>query len=220
MILISVATQLLKQEADPQIQALADRCAEAILTDHINAEHGLVNEAIGHDMKPLADPMALQYADLGHGCEAFAFVMAYAVFRKECKLFDRASARFKHHVEVASDPVYGGHFPSLPNTDEYQWTVNKSRWVQEEILIGALHLIEHRADPWAIQRFLDTDAYIQEKFVRPEYAFVIDSGGRKLDKHSQVRAENYHRPRQLMVCMLAFDRIRENGYRPSGLFEQ
>lgn len=219
MILISVATQLLKQEADPQIQTLADRCAEAILTHHVNREHGLVNEAIGHDLKPLADPVALQYADLGHGCEAFAFVMAYAVFRKDAPLFDRAAAMFKHHVEVATDPVYGGHFTALPGTDDYQWTLNKSRWVQEEILIGALHLIEHRADPWAIRRFLETNAYIQEKFVKPEYAFVIDSGDRKLEKHSQVRAENYHRPRQLMVCMLAFDRIKANGYKPSGLFD-
>ncbi|WP_257657157.1 AGE family epimerase/isomerase [Parapedobacter lycopersici] len=219
MILISVSTQLLKQEADPQIQALADRCATAILTHHINGEHGLVNEAIGHDLKPLADPVALQYADLGHGCESFAFVMAYAVFRKDAALFDRAATLFKHHVEVATDPVYGGHFTALPNTDEYQWTLTKARWVQEEILIGALHLIEHRADPWAIRRFLETDAYIQEKFVRPEYAFVIDSGDRKLEKHSQVRAENYHRPRQLMVSMLAFDRIKANGYKPSGLFD-
>lgn len=219
MILISVSTQILRQEHDPAIQALADRCAEAILVHHINPNHHLVNEAIDHDLTPLSDPVASQFADLGHGCEAFAFVMAYAVFRKDAVLFDKAADLFKQHVEVSADLVYGGHFLGLTHVDEYQWILNKSRWVQEEILIGALHLIEHKGDPWAIQRFLETDAYIQEKFVRPEYAFVVDSGDRQLLKHSQVRAENYHRPRQLMVCMLAFDRIKEKGYKPSGLFD-
>jgi N-acylglucosamine 2-epimerase len=47
---------------------------------------------------------------------------------------------------------------------------------------------------------------------------VIDSGDRKMEKHTQIRAEHYHYPRQLMVGILAIDRIISRGEKPSGIF--
>ena len=79
-------------------------------------------------------------------------------------------------------------------------------------------LIEHTGDQWALNCYAKTEAYIRKNYVRPEYAFIIDSGDRKMEKHSQVRAEHYHFPRQLMVGILAIDRIISRGEKPSGLF--
>jgi N-acylglucosamine 2-epimerase len=218
MILLSLSTQMLRQRPDPEIKALADRCADAVLNHHINPKSGVLNEALAHDLSPLSDPVAFGFGDIGHGCETLAFVMNYAVLQKDAALFKRSSDEFKRHVEISKDRIYGGHFHALEDIDANKYTLTKVRWLQEEILIGALILIEHTGDEWALNCYAETENYIREKFVRPEYAFVIDSGDRQVDKHSQVRAEHYHFPRQLMVCLLAFDRILGRGEKPSGIF--
>jgi N-acylglucosamine 2-epimerase len=218
MILLSLSTQILKQRNDPAITALADRCVDAILNHHLTKEYGVLNEALAHDLSPLSDPVASAYGDIGHGCETLAFVMNYAVLRKDAALFKRSSDEFKRHVEIAKDNVFGGHFHAFENIPSNTYLLTKVRWLQEEILIGALILIEHTGDQWAIDCYVETEDYIRTKFVRPEYAFVIDSGDRKVEKHNTNRAEHYHYPRQLMVSLLAFDRILKRGEQTSGLF--
>lgn len=218
MILLSVSTQMLKQHQDKEIKALGDRCVDAIMNHHLNPEYKLLNEALAHDLSPLEDRVASQYGDVGHGCETLAFVLNYAVLIQDASLFKRASKEFKRHVDAAWDNVYGGHFHALENVSTNTWALNKLRWLQEEILIGAMILIEHTGDQWALNCYARTEAYIRKNYVRPEYAFIIDSGDRKMEKHSQIRAEHYHFPRQLMVGILAIDRIISRGEKPSGLF--
>lgn len=218
MILLSVSTQMLKQHQDEEIKALADRCVDAIMNHHLNPEYKLLNEALAHDLNPLEDRVASQFGDVGHGCETLAFVLNYAVLIQDASLFKRAAKEFKRHVDTAWDDVYGGHFHALENVSTNTWALNKLRWIQEEILIGAMILIEHTGDQWALNCYARTEAYIRKNYVRPEYAFIIDSGDRKMEKHSQVRAEHYHFPRQLMVGILAIDRIISRGEKPSGLF--
>lgn len=218
MILLSLSTQILKQRHDDRIVALADRCVDAILNHHITKEYGVLNEALAHDLSPLSDPVASSYGDIGHGCETLAFVMNYAVLRKDAALFKRSSDQFKRHVEIAKDNIFGGHYHAFENIPSNTYLLTKVRWLQEEILIGALIMIEHTGDEWALNCFAETERYVRTKFVRPEYAFVIDSGDRKVEKHSTNRAEHYHYPRQLMVSLLAFDRILERGEKPSGMF--
>jgi mannose/cellobiose epimerase-like protein (N-acyl-D-glucosamine 2-epimerase family) len=218
MILLSVCTQMLRQKNDKEIRALADRCVDAIMNHHLNSDYRLLNEALAHDLSPLADPLASQYGDLGHGCETLAFVMNYAVLIKDADLFHRSAKEFKRHVDTSWDDVYGGYYHELTHVDKNIWTLNKLRWVHEEILIGAMILIEHTGDEWAIDCYIRTEQYIRKNYVRSEYAFVIDSGDRTMEKYSQVRAEHYHYPRQLMVGILAIDRIINRGEKPSGIF--
>ncbi len=218
MILLSLSTQILKQQHNDKIQALADRCVDAILNHHITKEYGVLNEALAHDLSPLSDLVASNYGDIGHGCETLAFIMNYAVFRKDAALFKRSSDEFKRHVEIAKDNIFGGHYHAFENIPANTYLLTKVRWLQEEILIGALILIEHTGDEWALNCFAETEKYVRLKFVRPEYAFVIDSGDRKVEKHTTNRAEHYHYPRQLMVSLLAFDRMLKRGEKPSGIF--
>ena len=219
MILLSVATQMLRQEPDAEMETLAERCVNAIMKHHLNPEYVLLNEALDHNLKPLSDSVARQFGDIGHGCETLAFVMNYAVLKKDAKLFKESSEAFKRHVEVAKDRVYGGYFLTMPNVNENLYELRKMQWLPEEILLGALTMIEHTGDEWALNIFLETEAYLREKFMRAEYAFSIDSGDRKLEQYSMIRAEHYHYPRQLMVSLLAFERIVARGKKPSGIFD-
>jgi N-acylglucosamine 2-epimerase len=206
MIFLRSATQFLEQENDPDIKKIADRCVDAIMNHHLNPKFGLINEILNHDLSRPEGDLG-QFAYLGHGCETLWMVMAEALRRKDAGLFKTAAQAFKRHVTVAKDDVYGGYFRSLDNVEKNIWTINKVRWLQEEVLNGTLLLTEHTGDQWAQNCFAETDAYVWEKFVRPEYAFVIDSGDRLVDKHSQVRAENYHHPRNLMLTLLALNRM-------------
>lgn len=218
MILLHVATQMLKQKDDVEIQALADRCVNAIMNKHLNPESGMLNEALDHDLNSLTDPVASQFGDIGHGCETLAFVMNYAIFRKDAELFKKSADAFKYHVTVAKDDIYGGHFHSLDNINENIWNLQKVRWLQEEILNGCLTLIEHNEDEWALNKYAETEAYIRDKYVHSDYAFVIDYGNRKMEIHNMIRAENYHHPRQLMYGILAIDRMLDRDEKPSGMF--
>ncbi|MEO8962119.1 MAG: AGE family epimerase/isomerase [Ginsengibacter sp.] len=218
MIFLSVATQIIRQKPDAEMEALADRCVKAIMKHHINPEYGLLNEALDHNLVPLSDNLANQFGDIGHGCETLAFVMNYAVLNKDANLFKESSEAFKRHVEVAKDKVYGGYFLTMPNVNENLYELRKMQWLPEEILLGTLTLIEHTGDEWALNTFIETETYLREKFMRPEYAFSIDSGERKLEQFSPVRAEHYHYPRQLMVSLLAFERMIKRDKKPSGIF--
>ena len=218
MIFLSIATQIIRQKPDAEMETLADRCVIAIMKHHLNPEYGLLNEALDHNLQPFSDSVTNQFGDIGHGCETLAFVMNYAVLKKNASLFNESSEAFKRHVEVAKDKVYGCYFLTMPNVNENVYELRKMQWLPEEILLGALTLIEHTGDEWALNTFVETEAYLREKFMRPEYAFSIDSGDRKLEQYSLVRAENYHYPRQLMVSLLAFDRIIARGEKPSGIF--
>jgi N-acylglucosamine 2-epimerase len=218
MIFLSVTTQVLRQEKDPQMESIADRCVDAIMNFHMNPEYNLLNEALAHDLSPLPDKVATQFGDIGHGCETMAFVMNYAVLTKNKDLFKESAEAFKRHVTVARDTVYGGFFDELENVNENRWNLRKVRWLQEEILIGALILIEHTGDEWALDCFAETDRYVREKFIYPEYAFPINRGDRKIEQPSLIRAEHYHYPRQLMVSLLAIKRMIKREGRPSGLF--
>ena len=218
MIFLSLATQMLRQEPDAEMEALAERCVDAIMKHHLNPEYGLLNEALDHNLEPLSDEVATQFGDIGHGCETLAFVMNYAVLKKNANLFKESSEAFKKHVEVAKDRVYGGYFLTMPNVDENVYELRKMQWLPEEVLLGALTMIEHADDEWALNTFVETEAYLREKFMRPEYAFSIDSGDRKLEEYSLIRAEHYHYPRQLMVSLLSFERMISRGKKPSGIF--
>jgi mannose/cellobiose epimerase-like protein (N-acyl-D-glucosamine 2-epimerase family) len=218
MILLSLATQMLRQEPDSEMEALAERCIASIMKHHLNPEYRLLNEALNHNLEPLSDEVASQFGDIGHGCETLAFVMNYAVLKRDAILFKESSEAFKRHVEISKDRVYGGYFLTMPNVDENVYELKKMQWLPEEILLGALTMIEHTGDEWALNTFQETETYLREKFVRPEYAFSIDSGDRKLEEYSLIRAENYHYPRQLMVSLLAFDRMISRGKKPSRIF--
>ncbi len=215
MIFLSLSTQILSQGSDPAIEKLADRCIDAIMNPHLNKEFNILNEVISHDLSLPKNEYA-QFAVTGHGIETLAFVMAEAVRRKDAALFVRAKNSFKRHVEVAADKLYGGYFEILYNANDYSWAQSKSAWCQQEVLIGALLSIEHTGENWARECFSELDAYVQDKMLRPDFAFWTFGGGRKVSNPSTGLIEHYHTPRHLMRNMLALKRIKDRGEKVSG----
>ncbi|WP_257657146.1 AGE family epimerase/isomerase [Parapedobacter lycopersici] len=218
MVFLRAATQILEQRQDPEIEQLASRCVDAIMNHHLNPEYGLMNELLNHDFSRPDNAFA-NFSYLGHAIETLWMVMFEAGRKKDQALFRTASAAFCRHVKVAADRIYGGFFRSLDHVDQYTWKVDKVLWLQEEVLIGTLFLLEHTGDTWAQQCFDDTYQYVQDKFAKPEYAFWISAGNRKLTEFQQVRAEHYHHPRHLMLNLLALNRMVERGGKISGIFD-
>lgn len=216
MIFLSLSSQILAHGHDDEIKKLADRCIDAILNYHLNKEFNILNEVISHDLSLPKNEYA-QFAVIGHGIETLAFVMAEAVRRKDTALFIRSNDAFKRHVEVAADKLYGGYFEILYNANDYAWAQSKSAWCQQEVLTGALLSIEHTGETWAKECFSELDVYVQEKMLRPDFAFWTFGGGRKVIKPSTGVIEHYHTPRYLMRNMLALQRIMERGGRVSGV---
>lgn len=206
MIFLSLSTQILRQGPDPDFEKLSDRCIEAIMKYHMNQEFRILNEVINHDLT-LPENEYAQFSVIGHGIETLAFVMAEAVRRNDQSLLKASGEAFRRHVEVAADKLYGGYFEVLYNANDYTWSPSKSAWCQQEILIGALLLIEQTGDLWARQCFSELDAYVQEKMVTSEFAFWTFGGDRKMEKPSTGIVEHYHMPRHLMRNMLALERM-------------
>jgi N-acylglucosamine 2-epimerase len=217
MVFLRGATQFLEIESDPDIQKIADRSVEAIMKHHLNPDYGLINEGLNHDFS-LPNNEWAQFSYLGHGIETLWMVMAEAVRRKDAGLFASATQAFKKSATVATDPVYGGYFRSLDNVSTHTFKLDKVLWLQEELLNGTMMLMEHTQDEWARERFAQTYADIQEKYLHPELAFIVESGDRTMARFSKNRAEHYHHPRRLMLNLLALDRMIKRGGKVSGLF--
>jgi len=223
MVLIRVATQMLEMRPDPELERVAARCVDAVLNHHFNPEFGLNNELLNHDLtRPDNEYSQLVYT--GHCVESLWMLMHEAVRLKDKKLFDTFADRFRRHVEVAWDDVYGGVRRNLMSVDEDRWALDKVLWAQEEVLIGSLLILEHTGADWARRMFDKVHDYVRNNFPlhkrgSPNWMYA---GNRKMEFESframPKRIENYHHPRHLMLNLLSLDRLIKRRGRPSELF--
>jgi mannose/cellobiose epimerase-like protein (N-acyl-D-glucosamine 2-epimerase family) len=132
--------------------------------------------------------------------------------RKDQKLFDVVAERFKRHVKVAEDDVYGGVFRSLVNVNENIWKVDKVLWAQEEVLIGSLFILEQTGATWAKEMFEKQWKYVIDKYPLKQYGYPlwILSADRKVTfEEHYSRVGNFHHPRHLMLNILTLERLIE-----------
>jgi mannose/cellobiose epimerase-like protein (N-acyl-D-glucosamine 2-epimerase family) len=212
-VLLNTSSGMLEHENDPEILAVADRCLDAIMNYHHNPEFDLLNEILNHDLFRPANSLA-QFVYTGHAIETLWMVMAEAARREDKTLFELAAKRFKRHVEVAWDGVYGGVFRSLNHVDKNIWLVDKALWAQEEVLVGSLLAAERTGWKWAKDLFIKAYNYVHEKWplAKRGYALWDCYTDRKVTfvEHYN-RVENYHHPRHLMLNLLALRRmLKEN----------
>jgi N-acylglucosamine 2-epimerase len=212
MTLIRAGTQMLEMRRDPEIEAVATRCVDAILNHHYNRDFGLINELLNHDLSRPANEYA-QLVYTGHCIETLWMLMLEAVRRRDETLFDRFAEWFKRHVEVAWDDIYSGVFRNLQNVEKNAWVVDKVLWAQEEVLIGSLLIVERRGYDWAVEMFRRTNSYVREnydlkKHGSPLWMYASD---RKASYEAFLkmpkRVENFHHPRHLMLNLLSLERI-------------
>ena len=221
MVLIRALGPMLDQRPDPELQAILDRALDAVINRHYNPDFDLNNELLEHDYSRPRGDLA-QFVYTGHSIETLWMIAWEAVRTRNQSLFGRASERFRRHVEVAWDGVYGGVFRSLNHVDRNLWALDKVLWAQEEVLIGSLLACEHTGAPWAAELFSKMNAYVRAKYpLRPHgYSLWIASADRQVtfEPHA-TRVENYHHPRHLMLNLLALDRLIARGGKPSGVFQ-
>lgn len=212
MTLIRAATQMLEMRSDRDIEAVADRCVDAVTKHHYNSEFGLINELINHDLSRPANEYA-QLVYTGHCIENLWMLMLEAVRRRDENLFDKLVDWFKRHVEVAWDDVYGGVFRNLQNVNKNAWVVDKVLWAQEEVLIGSLLIVERRGFDWAVEMFRRTNTYVRAKYSLKQYGSPLwmYASDRKVSYEAFLklpkRVENFHHPRHLMLNLLSLERM-------------
>ncbi len=219
MVFINCATQMLESRRDPEVEKVADRSIDAIMNYHFNPDFGLMNEVINHDMSRNAEYAKFSYT--GHAIETLWMVLHEAVRRKDKALWDLAAESFKRHVEVAWDDVYGGAFRALFDVDKYEWAVDKVTWLQEEILIGTLFMIEHTGDEWAKEWFAKTWKYSMDRLILKPHGFPLwnVAGDRKMTfVRKYARCEHFHHPRHLMQNIISLQNIIKRGGKTSGVF--
>lgn len=218
MVLIRVITQMLEMRADADLEKIAARCVDALMNHHFNPAFRLNNELLNHDLTRPANEYA-QLVYTGHCIETLWMVLLEAKRLKNEKLFSIVTDRFRRHVEVAWDDVYGGVFRNLMNVDENRWTLDKVLWAQEEVLIGSLLIFEETGAEWAREMFDRTYEYVQRTFPLKKYGSPVwmYAGNRKVEfdefKTRPKRIENYHHPRHLMLNILSIERMIKRGHK-------
>jgi len=221
MVLLNCAQQMLENRADAEIAAIADRSVKAVMDNHYNPDYGLINENLNHDLSRIKSDNYGQIC-IGHGLETLWMILYDAVRTKDKALFDRAAEYLKHSADVFWDDVYGGMFAGLDNVEQNVWSVGqKSEWLQAEVLIGTLCVIEHTGAQWAKDWYEMLHTYVMKKFPLKQYGYPlwIAYADRKITfVQHYYRCEHFHHPRLLMQNMLALDRMIKRGGKTSGLF--
>jgi mannose/cellobiose epimerase-like protein (N-acyl-D-glucosamine 2-epimerase family) len=211
MVFIRLVSQMLQYKSDPELEKIADRSIDAIMNYHFNPEYKLISEVLNHDLTRPEGPFS-QFVYTGHAIETMWMILYEAERRNDQKLFDLVTERFKRHVKVAKDDVYGGVFRSLVHVDDNIWKVDKVLWAQEEVLIGSLFILEHTGAPWAKDMFEKQWKYVIDKYPLKQYGYPlwILGADRKVtfEKHYS-RVGNFHHPRHLMLNILTLERIIE-----------
>lgn len=212
MVLIRVITQMLQMRADAELERVARRSVDAITNYHYNPEFQLINELLNHDLSRPQNEYA-QVVYTGHGIENLWMLMLEAQRQRDEKLFEKLAGWFRRHVAVARDEVYGGVFRNLQNVEKNIWILDKVLWLQEEVLIGSMLIIERTGSPWAIAMFEQMYRYIRDKYPlkshgSPLWMYASDRRV-TFEAFSRMpkRVENYHHPRYLMLNLLSLERM-------------
>jgi mannose/cellobiose epimerase-like protein (N-acyl-D-glucosamine 2-epimerase family) len=211
MVLILILTQILEHAPSPRLEALADKIVDAIMNKFWNPEYRLLNEVLAHDYSR-PDDSNESFVYLGHAIETLWMLLPEALRRNDHALFELVSQRFRRHLEVSWDDVYGGFLlgGDLHGAPIY----DKVLWQHEEVMIGCLILIEHTDWDWPADWFERTFDYAEAKFSLKQYGYplYLYGGDRKVSFAEHVtRKENYHHPRCIMRNLLAVENILSRG---------
>ncbi len=209
MLLIRTISQMLETRSDPDLEEVLRHCIDDVINRYFNPEFQLNNELLNHDYSRPTNELA-QFVYAGHAIETLTELLMEAVRTRDETLFNTAAQRFRRHLEVGWDNVYGGLLRSLNNVDENDWSLDKVLWEQEEALNGLLVIVEHTRDSWAKEAFGKLYTYVHEKYPLRQYGFPlwITAADREVtfERHA-ARVENYHHPRFLMFNLLILDRM-------------
>ena len=168
--LAAAAETALDADAIAALEALAARMVGAVMFKFHHAEFDLICEILDHAYERPADANE-DLCYLGHAIETLWMVMVEARRRwrraggraggdaaggsdggaettaEAEALFALAALRFRRHVEVATDRVFGGTLRGVHvRTQGYLLDGDaKVKWAHDEVLIGCVLIVEHSA---------------------------------------------------------------------------
>jgi mannose/cellobiose epimerase-like protein (N-acyl-D-glucosamine 2-epimerase family) len=209
MVTIVLLSQMVQHVGDPGLLSRLSHAVEVVMEKFWNPEYGLNNEILYHSYDRPDDENE-DFIYLGHAIESMWMLLHEAIRAEDRSLFDLAAERLKRHLDVAWDDVYGGFFRAMSVNAEY--TFDKVLWLQEEVLIGTMILMEHTDWDWPAEWFDRTFHYVQDKFPLKKHGHAMwqMGGDRKVTYQPHTsRKGNYHHPRHLMHNLLAIERIVE-----------
>lgn len=231
MVNLRIATQMLKRRREPLLEEIADEALEAVIRRHYNPDIGLNNERLAFDFSRL--PGEQTKCQFGHSVETLWMAMAEAERRGDASLWQLCAERIRRHLDVGWDHIYGGlaywihvdhggyRWPAekLPGTDfqyravgEYNYL--KALWAVNEVLVATTMIYSAIGAEWAARYLELAHQALKEKFSlrRLGYPTYILFADRRIRfRPPGDRQDNYHLPRQLMLCLL-----RLQGASPSG----
>lgn len=204
---IRVLTQVLDQISDPKLEMRVRESVDAVVNRYWNPDYRLIDEILTHDYRK-TEGDGSDFVYLGHSIVTSWIILLEAMRLHDRGLFDLVAERLKRHIEVAWDDDFGGlvrgmHVHGASTTDRMLWT-------QDEALVGTMLLIEHTNLDWPRIWFDRIYRYVAEKFSLKQhgYPFWILGSDREVTFEPHVRRKgNYHHPRQLMLNLLAIERM-------------
>jgi N-acylglucosamine 2-epimerase len=227
MVNLNIATQMLKRWNDPEIEGIAQQSTDAVINRHYNPDIGLNNENLNSDFSSPAGEE--NKSILGHSIETLWMVMDEALRRNDIRIWDLCGDRIRRHIEVGWDWVYGGLSQCVNvNQGDYIWPVErpvgtglefsfrgeyqymKTLWSLNEILVACLKIFERMGSEWAARFFGMAQQVIDHKFSRKKYGqpgYMLFADRRMIQQPHVSRQDNYHPLRQVMLNLLAIDRM-------------
>ena len=218
-VLLRCTTQMLEKKQDSELEEINNRCIDAIINHHHNPEFDLITEYTNHDLSRIDNDYGQVVT--GHSPETLWMVLFEAARRKDKLLFDKAARYLERHIEVLWDDVYGGLLGGLSHVDKNIWRTGKNLWLQEEILIGTMFIIEHTGVQWAKDWFSKMYTYVLDKFSLKQYGYplwILYADRKVTFEQKTSRVGNFHHPRHLMFNLLSLERIIERGGKVSDHF--
>lgn len=233
MVNLNTARQMTARWPDAEMQALVDRSIEIVIERHYNPAIELNNEVLNRDFSRPADHATKCL--LGHSVETLWMIGEEALRRGDKGLWETCAGRIRKHLDVGWDHVYGG-FSEWVNVDKggYEWPpftpvgtdlvfrsvgeyfYVKPLWALHEILIATLQVVEQTGAEWARRYFDMTQQVIDEKYSMKKQGkagYMLFADRRMTPIAQSARQDNYHPPRQLMLSILALDRMIQRGGR-------
>jgi len=227
MVNLNIATQILRRWKEPQIEGIAQQSVDAVINKHYNPDIGLNNENLNFNFsRPAGEE---NKSLLGHSIETLWMVMDEALRQNDFKLWDLCAARILRHIEVGWDWVYSGLAQWVNvNQGDYIWPVErpvgtdlefrfrgeyhymKTLWSLNEILVACLKVLERTGAEWASRFFGMAQEVIDNRFSRKKQGqpgFMLFADRQMIQQPHVARQDNYHPPRQLMLNIMALDRM-------------
>jgi mannose/cellobiose epimerase-like protein (N-acyl-D-glucosamine 2-epimerase family) len=227
MVILNTSRQMLTRWPDRELQTWLEEAVDCVINRHYNPDIGLNNEVLNHDFTRPREHATKCL--LGHSVETLWMIAEEALRREDRNLWDACTQRIQKHIEVGWDPVFGGlsqwvnvdhggydwpEFTPVGTTQPFRFVGEyfymKPLWALNEILIATLNILEQTGAEWAARYFDKAQQLIDEKYSRKKHSqpgYMLFADRRMTPTTHTARQDNYHPPRQLMLCILTLDRM-------------